>query len=89
MTELGTESYYRQLCETLGMALLATDVDLNIRVWNAPAGRMFGAEESLMLGAPVLSMVQQKSRGHVEELLRDSLKTGNTNQFEFEHRDGK
>ena len=89
MAELGTESYYRQLCETMGIALLATDVDLNIRVWNAPAGRMFGAEEALMIGAPIISMLQQASRGPVEGLLRDSLETGRTNHFEFEHRDGQ
>jgi len=89
MAEVGTESYYRRLCESMGVALMATDADLTIRVWNAVAGRMFGAEESSMLGTPVISVVPQASRGHVERLLHDSLETGSTNQFEFEHRDGQ
>ena len=87
MTKLETDPYYRQLCETLGIALMGTDADLNIRVWNAVAAQMFGAAESLMLGEPVISVIPQLVRARVEPLLLEALCQGNTNGFEFEHRD--
>ena len=36
------EAYFRELCEQIGVALIATDLSLNIQTWNAAAGRMFG-----------------------------------------------
>ncbi len=89
MGTLGTDTYYRQLCETLGIALMATDTDLKIRVWNAVASRMFGASESLMLGEPVSSVIPQVVRARVEPMLADALRSGDTHRFEFEHRDGQ
>jgi len=85
--DVDTEIYYRQLCETMGVALLATDEQMKIRVWNAAASRMFGAGESPMLGTPVVSMLPGAVRGKFERLLRDSLESGATNQLEFDHRD--
>lgn len=85
--DVGTEEYYRQLCETLGVALLATDEDRNIRVWNAAASRTFGAGESLMIGTPVVSILPRAVRREFELRLLQSIKYGTTNQLEFDHRD--
>ena len=41
------EAYFRELCEQIGVALVATDLSLNIQTWNAAAGRMFGAAAEL------------------------------------------
>jgi len=73
----------------MGVALMATDADLKIRVWNAVAGRMFGAEEALMIGTPIIAMIPQAARTPFERLLNASLRTGSTGQFEFEHRDAQ
>lgn len=89
MAERDVDAYYRQLCETLGSALMAADTDLKIRVWNAVASRMFGASESLMLGQPVISVIPQTARAQVESLLADALERGDTCRFEFEHRDAQ
>lgn len=83
------DTYYRQLCETLGSALMATDANLRIRVWNAVASRMFGASESLMLGQSVISVFPQAVRSRVAPLLEDAVNSGDTHRFEFEHRDAK
>ncbi|MFQ5589698.1 MAG: nitrogen regulation protein NR(II) [Phycisphaerae bacterium] len=82
-----SEAYYRQLCEHLGVALIATDSNLNIRVWNLTAARMFGAASKRMLGTPVLSVMPQNRRGEAHRMLTRALETGETFQFEFRHCD--
>ena len=62
MSELGSDAAYRQLCEHLGVALIATDRDMTIRMWNAAAARTFGAGAERMLGTPVSMIVPQEQR---------------------------
>jgi PAS domain S-box-containing protein len=86
MPQIEPDSYYKQLCEHLGVALIASNVDLNIRVWNDAAARMFGAAAEQMIGTPILSIVPQERRPAAERLLRRVIKTGETTSFEFQHR---
>jgi len=81
------ESYYRQLCEHLGVAVVATDVDLVIRTWNSAAARIFGAAADRMVGTSILSVIAQERRRDAERMFRRAIATGETFQFEFEHRD--
>ena len=85
----GSEAYYRCLCEQAGAALIGTDADLNIRTWNAAAGRMFGAAAERMTGTPIMGIIPQENRPAVEGMFRQALETGRTFEFEFEHRDEK
>ncbi|UCC32664.1 MAG: PAS domain S-box protein [Phycisphaerales bacterium] len=87
MPPIGTDAYYRQLCEHLGVALIAVDLDLNIRVWNAAAARTFGAAAERMFGTPVARILPQERREMAERTLRRAIDTGETIQFEFQHRD--
>ena len=87
MPDITHDSYYRQLCEHLGVAVIATDLDLNIRTWNAAAGRTFGAAADRMIGTPVSHIIPQDRREMAERALRRALETGETIQFEFQHRD--
>ncbi|MHC4696750.1 MAG: two-component system sensor histidine kinase NtrB [Planctomycetota bacterium] len=82
-----TEAYYRQLCEHIGVALIATDADLSIRAWNLAAARMFGAASDRMIGTPVISVIPQNSREEGERILKRPMATGETFQFEFQYRD--
>ena len=86
-TAADQELCFRQLCETLGVALIATDTDLRIRVWNAAATRMFGAAADRMIGTPLASMIPQDNRRVAERLLRRVIRTGQVSQLEFQHRD--
>ena len=79
--------YYRQLCEHLGMAVISTDVDLTIRTWNLAAARAFGAAADRMIGTPIIQMIPQNRRKIAERMLRRTIATGETIQFEFTHRD--
>ncbi len=81
------ESFYRQLCEHVGVALIATDEDLNIRSWNAAASRMFGTEAETMIGTPVSSIIPMDRREAAGRRLRRTINTGETNELEFRYRD--
>jgi PAS domain S-box-containing protein len=80
------DAYYRQICEYLGVALIAADPDLTIRVWNLAAARMFGADSDRMIGTPVLSVLPQSHRADAERMLNRAVSSGETSQLEFQHR---
>ena len=81
------EASYRELCDQLGMAVIATDVALNIALWNAAAARLFGAGADQMLGTPLLSVFPSDRRAVAERMLRRAIDLGETGEFEFDYRD--
>lgn len=81
------EAYFRELCEQMGVALVATDLSLNIQTWNAAAGRMFGAAAERMIGTPVISIVPQDRRIPAERMFLEAIASGETSELEFQHRD--
>lgn len=85
--QIGSETYFRQLAEQMGIALIATDLDLNIQTWNAAAARMFGAGADRMIGTPAASIVPTERRMVAERMLRRAIESGQTYQFAFQHRD--
>ncbi len=89
MAPIDTDTFYRLLCEHLGVALVATDEDLNIRIWNNAASRMFGAAADQMAGTPIDSVFPQEARDLAGRLLRRAFETGETLPFEFRHRDAR
>jgi len=89
MSPIADNAYYRQLCEHLGMAVVATDLDLNIVSWNAAAARTFGAAADRMVGTRVTGILPQERREAAEDMVRRAIETGETIQLEFEHRDAQ
>jgi PAS domain S-box-containing protein len=83
----GGEAYFRELCEQIGVALVATDRSLNIQTWNAAAGRMFGAAADRMTGTSVISIIPKDRRIPAERMFREALALGETSELEFQHRD--
>ncbi len=83
-----SETHYRDLCDQLGMAVIATDSDLNITFWNAAAHRLFGAATEQMIGTSILSAFPSDRRMAAERLLRRALLEGEGSEFEFDYRDG-
>jgi PAS domain S-box-containing protein len=84
---LASEAYYRELCDQLGVAVMATDADLNITVWNAAAGRLFGAASEQMRGVPIISVFPAERRALAERFLRRAIEQGERSEFEFDYRD--
>lgn len=87
MPNSATDDYYRQLCEHLGVALIATDLDLKIVAWNLAASRIFGARSDRMIGTPIEQILPQHRRNIATRMLRRAMDTGETVQLEFEQRD--
>ena len=85
----GGEAYFRELCEQIGVALIATDDKLNIRTWNAASGRMFGAAAERMIGTPVILVIPQDRRIPAERMFRRAVEAGETSELEFQHRDSR
>lgn len=81
------EAYFRELCEQIGVALIATDLSLNIQTWNAAAGRMFGAASERMIGTPVIFVIPQDRRIPAERMFRQAVTASEISELEFQHRD--
>jgi PAS domain S-box-containing protein len=84
---IGDGSYYRDVCDQIGIALVTTDAELRIRSWNAAAARMFGAAVGQMLGTSILSIIPTERRAAADRMLRRALDLGENSEFEFDHRD--
>ncbi len=80
-------AYCRDVCDQVGIALVTTDAAFHIRLWNAAAGRMFGASSEQMRGTPVLSIIPLERRSAAERMLHRALECGEGSEFEFEQRD--
>jgi len=87
MTSRDEDIRFQKLCEHLGVAVIATDADLLIRVWNAAAGQMFGAGAEPMLGTSVLSILPIHRRESAEQMFHRAISKGQTSEIEFEYRD--
>ena len=81
------EDVYRLICEHAGIALVVTDTEGKIRVWNSRAARVFGAAASQMIGVPILSVLPAQERAEAERLLRGAITDREVNEFEFSQRD--
>lgn len=86
-TEVTGEAYYRDLCENMGIALIATNEHLRIRVWNMAAVRMFGAGAERMMNTDVLLVLPADRRECASRMLHRALDTGELGEMEFQHRD--
>lgn len=89
MAGTGAQTYYHQLCRHLGVAVIATDLQLNIRAWNAAATRTFGATEDRMIGTPIAQIIPRERRLIAERMLKRAMQTGETIQLEFQHRNAQ
>lgn len=81
------DAYFRELYEQIGVALVATDLFLNIQTWNAAAARMFGAGADRMIGSSVISVIPQDRRIPAERMFRQAIVSGESSELEFQHRD--
>lgn len=81
------DSYYRLLCEQMGVAVTACDENLHITVWNRAAMRMFGAAADLMIGTPLVAVLPAPHREAAQRMLSEAIATGATSQLDFDDHD--
>ncbi len=80
---LADEGFLRRLCGGLGVAVLATDLELRIRLWNAAASRLFDALAEQMIGTPVVNLIPPDGRLRAERLMSRALTHGETADFDL------
>lgn len=81
------DSFFRQLCEHAGVALIACDPGLRVTVWNLAASRMFGAASERMIGAPIASVIPGEWREEAVRHLHEAIELGTSASVAFQHRD--
>lgn len=81
------DSYYRLLCEQMGVAVTACNPDLLIQTWNRAATRMFGAAPERMIGAPLVAVLPAAHRESAQRMLAESIASGNSFQLDFDDHD--
>jgi len=69
---------YEQLVRGCGEAVVVTDLDGSIVLWNAAATRVFGFSESEALGRPLDLIVPERLRARHNEGYAKTAKTGRT-----------
>ena len=69
---------FEQLVNAVGDAVVVSDVDGAIIVWNAAAARMFGYTESEALGRPLDLIIPERLRARHNDGYAKSARTGET-----------
>lgn len=93
-TLLGTEARFQAVTESIGDAVIVTDVRSEILFWNAGAETIFGYSEREALGSPLTMLMPERFRdAHHAGLARvlaggETHVIGNTIRLAGLHRDG-
>lgn len=86
MSDSCNDRFFHNLCRQAGLALIATDEQLNIRFWNDSAARMLGGSAEEMIGRPIASIVPDDRRELAERLCERTLTRGEIGELEFDYR---
>jgi len=79
------DDFYARLCHDSPAALIATDADLKVTVWNPAAARLFGRQADMTLGRRLVSIVEKRRRVVFGRVLRRILRDGLTREFQVEY----
>ena len=74
--------FYRRLCRSAPMAVIATDRTRRVVTCNAAAGRLVGITPNLIVGRPLIDVVPANRRRLLEKLLLRTVDRGLTGQFQ-------
>ncbi|MHC4091107.1 MAG: two-component system sensor histidine kinase NtrB [Planctomycetota bacterium] len=81
------DDHYRLVCEQASVALISTDTDLRIRLWNSAAGQIFGASAAEMVGTSILPLIPAEKREAIERVLQRVIQQREVKRFQFTQRD--
>lgn len=77
--------FYEQLCRSAGIAIVATDDEMVIRVWNEAAAEMFGVAAKEMVGQPLVDVMPPNRRDLAEQMFLRALRDRVVSEFEIVH----
>jgi len=77
--------FYERLCYSAGLAIVATDENMIVRVWNDAAAEMFGAPADRMLGRVLVEVMPSNRRDLAEQMFRRALGDQAVSEFEIVH----
>jgi len=80
-----TGEFFEQLCRSAGIAIIATDVDRRIRVWNDAAAAMFGTPAERMLNQPLVNVMPPNRRDLAEQMFNRAIRDHVVSEFEIVH----
>jgi two-component system, cell cycle sensor histidine kinase and response regulator CckA len=78
------DSFFRDICHSTGVALIATDEQFHVLFWNEAATRLFGQVQPITAGQLVSDLVPADRREIATRLLERALR-GEVNELEFLH----
>jgi len=79
------DGFYQGLCESSPSALIATDVDLNVVIWNAAAAQLFAKSAEQVLGKPLAGIAGPKRQALLARVLHRTFRDGQSREFEVGH----
>ena len=82
-----SETYFRALCDRVGIALLACDRDLRVTYLNEAAQRLLDADPDRVTGAPAGSLMPWAHRANGEMVIREVIESGRTRHLQWDYRD--
>jgi PAS domain S-box-containing protein len=84
---MSDDTIYRLLCRHVGLALIVTDTEFLIRVWNPAAERIFNASGEQMIGTPLLNVVPEDYQSLALRLFHRTVLNAEMTEFEIPYRD--
>lgn len=82
------ETYFHDLCQSLGFVCIGVDPGLQVRFWNRQAAQQFGKHIADMRGRSVLELIEESDRSGVETSLRRALDQGEPGEQEVRYGEG-
>ena len=77
--------YFRDVCESVGFALITVDRDLRIVYWNSQAVRQFGRGAAEMRGRSILEVFEEDRRAEARGLFEKVIATRAPGDLEVKH----
>ncbi|MEK6643735.1 MAG: ATP-binding protein [Planctomycetota bacterium] len=79
------DTYFQQLCDSLGFICIGVDPDLRVRYWNRQAVKHYGRTIEEIRGHSVLEVFEEPDREPAEKLFRGCLETGKSSDLEIKY----
>lgn len=80
-------SFLQAVLSSAGIALIAADEHLKVRLWNRASAHVFGAASEAMLHTPLPALIPAEARAAAEQAFRRALDQRESSDLEFRYPD--
>jgi PAS domain S-box-containing protein len=77
--------FFEQLCRCAGIAIVATDIDMRICLWNDAAAAMFGVPAERMLNRPLVDVMPKDRQDLARQMFLRAIRDRVVSEFEIVH----